>query len=158
MTVAFIGNRELVVTQTMKDKLKRVIEGLIVDERADEFLFGSRSRFNDLCYEVVTELKSVYGHIRRINVRAEYEYVGQWYIDDLLTEYERSFFPESVHGAGAKAYVERNAVMVDMCDVLLFYLDPSFVPRRGKSGTGMAVAYAARKKKRVIDFYGLLNG
>ena len=40
---------------------------------ADTFLFGSRSKFDTLCREVVTELKEQYPHIKRINYNAPHE-------------------------------------------------------------------------------------
>ncbi len=69
MTVAFIGNRELNITQKMKDELKEIVENLIVDKNACTFLFGSRSAFNDLCFDTVTELKRKYIRLWRVYVR-----------------------------------------------------------------------------------------
>lgn len=50
----FIGHREITETKGLRDKLYRIIEKLIADENVDTFLFGSKSRFNSLCYELVT--------------------------------------------------------------------------------------------------------
>ncbi len=76
--------------------------------------------------------------------------------------YEDTVFPESVHDAGTKSYIMRNFAMIDMCDLLLYYRDPSYVPhnsiRHTKSGTAIAVEYAKRNKKPTIDFFSILNG
>lgn len=45
MIVAFIGHRTINNTEALKDKLKRIVENLIVNENADTFLFGSKSEF-----------------------------------------------------------------------------------------------------------------
>ena len=98
-TCCFIGHREINVTDELKEKLRVVIECLIVDENIDTFLFGSKSQFDDLCYDIVTEIKKKYPHIKRIFVRAEYPYIDESYEAYLLESYEDTYFPKSVLGA-----------------------------------------------------------
>ena len=76
-TCCFFGHRTINETEELKSKLNEIIEKLIVDEKVDTFLFGSKSRFNSLCLELVTELKEKYPHIKRIYVRAEYPYISE---------------------------------------------------------------------------------
>lgn len=70
-TCCFIGHREINATDELKKKLCLLIEHLITEESIDTFLFGSKSQFDDLCYDIVTEIKKKYPHIKRIFVRAE---------------------------------------------------------------------------------------
>ncbi|MGN1316910.1 MAG: hypothetical protein ACI4VW_07610 [Acutalibacteraceae bacterium] len=56
-TCCFFGHRTIDETEELKAKLIYIIEKLIVDENVDTFLFGSKSRFNSLCLELVTEIK-----------------------------------------------------------------------------------------------------
>ncbi len=154
MKIAFIGHRNIVRTRELCDRLRRVVELLIEKDGADTFLFGSRGDFNSLCYEVVTELKEKYSHIRRVYVRAEYEYINRDYADYLHTLYEESFFPSEVHGAGVLSYIRRNEFLIDMCNVLVVYCDMNYNPQTGTgSGTKRAVAYAERKNKRIINLF-----
>ncbi len=53
----FVGHRRIVVTKELVKNVYFVVEHLIKNEQVDTFLFGSRSQFNDLCYEIVSELK-----------------------------------------------------------------------------------------------------
>ncbi len=99
MIVAFIGHRTINKTEAIKDKLKKVVENLIVNENADTFLFGSKSEFNTLCYDVVTELQSKYSLIRRVYVRAEYKFISEEYKRNPFKLYEFSYFPKAVQGA-----------------------------------------------------------
>ena len=55
MIVTFIGHRKLQFDNGFRQQLKELILSLIDDRNADTFLFGSRSDFNNLCLEVVTE-------------------------------------------------------------------------------------------------------
>lgn len=112
-TCCFIGHREINVTDELKEKLRVVIECLIVDENIDKFLFGSKSQFDDLCYDIVTKIKKEYPHIKRIFVRAEYPYIDESYKAYLLENYEDTYFPKSVLGAGKASYVKRNCEMIE---------------------------------------------
>ena len=78
-TACFFGHRKINETEELKSKLFEIIEKLIVDEKVDTFLFGSKSRFNSLCLELVTEIKEKYPHIKRIYVRAEYPDINEHY-------------------------------------------------------------------------------
>ena len=112
-TCCFIGHREINVTDELKEKLRVVIGHLITDESIDTFLFGSKSHFDDLCYDIVTETKKKHSHIKRIFVRAEYPYIDESYKAYLLESYEDTYFPKSVLGAGKASYVKRNCEMID---------------------------------------------
>lgn len=153
MTVAFIGHRNVWTTDELRDRLKSTLIQLIEGESADIFLFGSASSFDKLCYNVVTELKQKYSHIVRVCVRAEDEFVDESYIEEMTMSYDHSFFPMRVHGAGRMSYIRRNEAMIDDCDVLIVYCNDNYEPKRGKSGTKMAVNYAEQKHKRVINLH-----
>ena len=65
-TCCFFGHRTINETEELKSKLYEIIKKLIVDKNVDTFLFGSKSRFNGLCLETVTEIKEKYPHIKRV--------------------------------------------------------------------------------------------
>ena len=48
-TSCFFGHREINETEELKLKLTEIIEKLIVKKKVDTFLFGSKSKFNNLC-------------------------------------------------------------------------------------------------------------
>lgn len=124
----------------------------MVKENADTFLFGSKSEFNTLCYDVVTKLQNKYRSIRRVYVRAEYEFISEEYKRYLFRLYEFSYFPKDVKGAGALSYVKRNQAMIDKCDVVVAYYDDQYIPpTKTKSGTQMAVVHAIKNHKKIIN-------
>ena len=151
-TGCFIGHREINVTDELKEKLRVVIEHLITDESIDTFLFGSKSQFDDLCYDIVTEIKKKYPHIKRIFVRAEYPYIDESYESYLLESYEDTYFPKSVLGAGKASYVKCNCEMIDNSRFCIVYYKEDYTPKGRKSGTKIALAYAEKKKKTIIRF------
>lgn len=86
-TCCFFGHGTISETEELKSKLIEIIEKLIVDEKVDTFIFGSKSRFNSMCLELVTEIKEKYPHIKRIYVRAEYQDINEQYTNYLLESY-----------------------------------------------------------------------
>ena len=151
-TCCFIGHREINVTDELKEKLHVVIERLIIKECINTFLFGSKSHFDNLCYDIVTEIKKKYPHIKRIFMRAEYPYIDESYEAYLLESYEDTYFPKSVLGAGKASYVKRNCEMIDNSRFCIVYYKEDYTPKGRKSGTKIALAYAVRKKKNIIRF------
>ena len=93
-TCCFFGHRKINETEELKSKLIEIIEKLIIDEKVDIFLFGSKSRFNSLCQETVTEIKEKYPYIKRVYVRAEYPYISDDYKNYLLEADEDTYYPE----------------------------------------------------------------
>ena len=150
-TCCFFGHRKINETEELKSKLKEIIEKLIVDEKVDTFLFGSKSRFNSLCLELVTEIKEKYPHIKRIYVRAEYPYISDDYKKYLLESYEDTYYPENIIGSGRAAYVERNYEMINKSLFCVVYYDEPNSPTARKSGTKIALDYAVRHKKAIIN-------
>ena len=153
LTCAFIGHRKIEKVEGVRQNVIDTVTGLI-NEGADTFLFGSRSRFDEICYEVVTEIQKTYPHIKRVEVRASNEYLHQMYIDITLKYYEETVFPKCVSGAGYRSYIKRNQAMIDICDVLVVYYDINYKPTaKTKSGTVLAVEYARKRNKRIINVY-----
>ena len=112
-TCCFFGHRTIDETEQLKSKLNEIIENLIMNDKVDTFLFGSKSRFDDLCHELVTKLKEKHPHIKRIYVRAEYPCISDHYKNYLLESYEDTYYPEHILGSGKAAYVERNYEMIN---------------------------------------------
>ena len=154
-TCCFFGHRTINETEELKSKLIEIIEKLIVEKQVDTFLFGSKSRFNDLCLELVTELKEKYPHIKRIYVRAEYPDINEQYTNYLLESYEDTYYPEKIKNSGRAAYVERNYEMINKSKYCIVYYDEPNAPTTRKSGTKIALDYSIKKGKKIINIISL---
>ena len=146
----FFGHRTIKETEELKLKLCRIIEKLIVEKAVDTFLFGSKSRFNDLCFELVTKYKEKYPHIKRVYVRAEYPYINDNYKKYILENYEGTYYPERIIGSGKAVYIERNYEMINNSRFCIVYYDEQNLPTGRKSGTRIALDYAIKKRKHII--------
>ena len=149
-TCCFFGHRMINETEELKSKLKEVIEKLIIEENVDTFLFGSKSRFNSLCLEIVTEIKEKYPHIKRVYVRAEYPHISEDYKEYLLQNYEDTYYPKCVLSSGKAAYIKRNYEMINKSHFCIVYYDEQNAPTTRKSGTKIAYDYATKKGKEII--------
>lgn len=142
----FIGHRTIIETDEMKKRLLNEIENLIKDKNVDTFLFGSKSQFDSLCLELVTNMKEKYPHIMRIYIRAEYPVISEDFKEYLLKSYDETYFPEKIIGAGKASYVKRNYEMIDKSNYCVFY----YMQLNRKSGTKIALDYAIKREKKII--------
>ena len=147
----FLGHRKIDKPEEIQSQLTTIIEELIVDEKVDTFLFGSKSQFNSLCQETVSEIKKKHPHIKRIYVRAEYPYINESYKNYLLRHYEETYYPEKILKAGKSTYIKRNYEMIDNSNYCIFYYDEHNLPNIRKSGTKIALDYAKKRCKNIIN-------
>ena len=161
-TCSFFGHRDTPQTEELKQKVRETVERLIVEERVDTFLFGSRSNFDELCYIVVTGLKEKYLHIQRIAYLCKHEtacLVGAGVKmkqqikqltgrDVYVPEYEDIKRSDRVDSAGRASYVERNCLMIKDSNFVVVHLEEG--RNGGKSGTRLAYKYSLRQKKSMI--------
>lgn len=162
----FIGHRKFKYCPSIESSLLFTIEDLITNKNVTKFLFGSKSEFNDYCYDLVSKFKEKYPHIKRVYVRSSFPDIDESYTNYLLESYEETFFPEHIRGSGKASYVERNQEMIDKSDICIFYYNPEYTPPKRKiskntltettpkSGTKIAYAYAMKKN---IELYNIFE-
>jgi len=152
-TCCFLGHRDISETEELKVKIINIINKLITEEQVNTFLFGSKSRFNSLCLEIVTKIKEKHPHIKRIYVRAEYPYISEHYKNYLLKNYEDTYYPKKIINSGKASYVERNYEMINNSKYCIVYYDESAAPSNRKSGTKIALEYAMKHYKKIINVF-----
>lgn len=164
----FFGHREISETEELRSRLYMIVEDLIVNEKVDTFLFGSKSQFDDLCFKTVTSLKEKYPHIQRIYVRCVNQRIEGWYKDYLLCSYEDTYYPEHIANAGKASYLVRNFEMINKSHFCVAYYDEHYLPPRRKtnkrdvtdyqpkSGTKRAYEYAVKMQRKIVNVFQLL--
>ncbi|MCI9518237.1 MAG: hypothetical protein HFK08_03140 [Clostridia bacterium] len=148
----FIGHRKIENKLYLYEQIKLCVENLITKSNITIFLFGSHSEFNDLCLKVVSDLKDKYPYIKRVYIRAEYEYISDDYKNYLLTFYEETYYSEKAHNANKLVYVKRNEELIDSSNICVFYYKNNVT----RSGTTIAFEYAQKRKKKIIEIVWLL--
>lgn len=179
MRVCFIGHRTVTDAVQIRIRLMETIERLILDG-ANTFLFGSRSDFDSLCWEVVTELQAQYPNSKRVSYNVPYESAitsreERQQLEQIssklvgsavrLKDYEAAVNSQKSINATKDTYIMRNQEMIDNSDVCVFYYNKDYLPPRRKqskrhvldyqpqSGTAVAFEYAMRKKKTIINLF-----
>ena len=94
-----------------------------------------------------TLLKTKYPYIKRVYVRAEYQYINEDYRKYLLENYEDTYYPKLVENAGKLSYIKRNYEMIDRSNFCMFYYNEN---PKIKSGTKIAFQYATKKHCKSI--------
>jgi uncharacterized phage-like protein YoqJ len=162
-TCCFFGHRKIKITEELENRLKNVVEDLIVNKKVSNFLFGSKSEFDNLCLKIVTDFKKKHSHIKRIYVRAEYPFIDENYEKYLLKKYDCTYYPKQIVDAGKASYVERNYEMIDKSNYCIVYYDEKYIPQKRKnkrqnlfdyqpkSGTKIAYNYAVKKEKMIVN-------
>lgn len=163
-TCCFIGHRRIENLSEVQVKLQRILTELI-EQGVKKFIFGDHSQFNDLCYDVVSELKKNIPEIQRIKFRKDYQEISDSVKKYFLDGFEDNICPEGVAKAGKASYVERNQAMITASDVCIFYYNENYQPERRKeskrsigtyqpkSGTRIAYEFAVSKDKEIINLY-----
>ncbi|MBQ8292013.1 MAG: hypothetical protein IJX88_05885 [Clostridia bacterium] len=131
--------------------MKDVVEGLIVTQNVQTFLFGSKSEFDDMALNIVTRLKEAYPAVKRVYVRAVYPLLRKEYEEYLLELYDATYMPMRVERAGTASYVQRNREMIEKSDIVVVYYEEKYALKKGKSGTRIAYSYAKNQKKLIIN-------
>lgn len=179
MKVCFIGHRTVTDVTQVRLRLTETIEGLIV-YGADTFLFGSKSEFDSLCWEIVTELQTQHPNIKRVSYNAPHESaitsreerqqlerISSKLVGSAvrLKDYEATVNSQKSRNATKDTYIMRNQEMIDNSDVCVFYYNKDYLPPRRKqskrhvldyqpqSGTAIAFEYSKRKKKTIINMF-----
>lgn len=178
---SFFGHRNVEITEELKEKVKSIVEDLIIDHNVYTFLFGSRSNFDALCQLVVTQLKEKYNNIKRIaytcksescvleNEKKKWEEIySRLYKKEVHlcgVEEEREY--KSKYVAGRASYIERNYAMIDNSDYCVFYYNENYMPDMRKyskknalyyqprSGTALAYNHAKQKGKIIINIFDI---
>lgn len=150
----FIGHRTIENPKKVKTNIWLMVMMLLA-KGYDTFYFGSRSQFDDLCHEVVTEFKQKYPNLKRVYVRAEYPKVNKEYTDYLSQNYEDSFYADCLKDCGKLSYVIRNRMIIDASDWCVFYYNPDYEKtlNGAKSGTKLAYEYALHKGKHKTNLF-----
>lgn len=135
MTVTFFGHSD--APDTLRDKLKDVLIGLIINRGADLFYVGNNGNFDRLALSVLKELKTAYSYI-------EYRVVLAYMPTGNSAGLANTEYPEGIELVPKRfAICFRNKWMIEQSDVVVTYVV------RGYGGAAK-FAELARKKGKIV--------
>lgn len=139
MIVTFCGHRDCAQSDELRAWLYQRVEQLILDGATD-FYLGGYGAFDAMAASVVRSLKNQYPSIRSILVLP--------YLDRKVDApgYDMTTYPPLETVPKRYAILRRNQWIVDAADVVVAYV------RYDWGGAAQTLAYAKRKKKRIIQY------
>ncbi len=143
------GHSDVPITDDLRARTKAEIEKGIADG-VRIFLFGGRSDFDDLCYDLVTEAKTAAPQlgIKRVFCFAldkQLRKPPRWFV---RKEYEALECPAKDFDYWYTAIYYRNLAMIDRSDLVLMWVEA-----REDSGAYKTYKYAVKKHKRVVNLF-----
>lgn len=145
---SFFGHREIEITSELKTKLKAYIKDLINNKTVNCFYFGGFGNFDELCWQIVTDLKQTYPYIKRIFCLSDPRHQRadkrpKWIKDE---DYEEFIYLNLKFDYWYSRIYYRNCEMIDQSDYVIFY-----VTNTENSGAYKALRHAERMKKEFVN-------
>lgn len=142
------GHREIEITQNLKEKIKLTFEELIKKENVKYFYFGGFGEFDNLCWEIVSDLKKQYPDIYRIFCLSDPRHQRQskrpkWLKND---DYEEMTYLDLEFDYWYNRLYYRNCEMINRSDFVVFYVE-----HIERSGAYKAMQYARKMKKYILN-------
>lgn len=141
------GHFNVDITDDLKQRTRKEIYKAIEDG-VRIFLFGGRSDFDDLCYDLVTEKRNANPQlgIKRVfcfPLEKQLRKPPRWFSKK---EYEALECPSNDFDYWYTSIYYRNLAMIDNSDLILFCVE-----QRENSGAYKAYRYALKKHKCVVN-------
>lgn len=140
--VCFAGHRDEWRILGIEDKLLKVLEDLI-SKGYNVFYDGGYGAFDNLCVNLILQLKHKYRNIKLIKVLTYYHHNKEKY--DLPDFYDGSILPDIEEEFYKQKITKRNEWIVDNSDLLVCHIEQTY-----KSGAYRTVRYAQKQHKPII--------
>ena len=148
-TCSCFGHFDVDITDDLVARTKTEIDRAIEDG-VRIFLFGGRSNFDDLCYDLVTEKKNANS---QLNIKRVFCFA----LDKQLRKPPRWFVRKEYQALDCQtkdfeywytAIYYRNLAMIDQSDLILFWVE-----ERENSGAYKTYQYAVKKHKHIVNLF-----
>ena len=145
---SFFGHSKLNEKDNLEKMLFNEIERLIVEKGFNLFYFGGFGEFDALCYQVVSQLKSKYTHIKRVfclidEKQKNFSKRPKWLQKEVYEDFV--YFHLSFDYWYTRIYF-RNCQIINASDMVIFY-----VVNKERSGAHKALVHAINNKKDYIN-------
>lgn len=143
------GHSDVTVTEDLTERTRKEIEKAIADG-VRFFLFGGRSDFDDLCYDLVTEQKNANPQLglKRVFCFPLCKQLRKPPIWFIPKEYEAKVCPDKEFDYWYTSIYYRNLAMIDRSDLVLFWVE-----KRENSGAYKTYRYAVKKHKKIVNLF-----
>ena len=145
---SFFGHREITITEDLKERIREVLDKMIKSENFTIFYFGGFGMFDDLCWQIVTELKDKYTYIKRVFCLSDPRHQRISKRPKCLRneDYEEFVYLDLDFDWWYTRIYYRNCEIVNQSDFIMFYAKDI-----ERSGAYKIYQYAKKNKKSLIN-------
>lgn len=146
---SFFGHTKIDITDKLVNDLKILIKKLITEDNFQIFYFGGFSNFDELCWQIVSEIKQEFPLIKRIFCLSNPQHLRPSKRPKFLKEndYEEFVYLDLDFDWWYKRIYFRNIEIINKSDFVVF-----FVSNVENSGAYKAMQHAKKIKKPFINF------
>ena len=151
---SFFGHREVEITEELRTITTAEIEKSL-ELGCRVFYFGGYGDFDDLCYQIVSKLKTdkIELGIKRVYCVSQERYLWKKCRYFQREDYDEIIYLSPSFSGWYKSIYFRNCAMIDASDVVIFYAE-----QRQSSGAYKTYLYAKKKKdKKIVNLFGMFN-
>lgn len=142
------GHSKIDITDRLTQKLKQIFENLITVEKVRHFYFGGLGDFDNLCWQIVTELKEKHQDITRTFCLYDPRHKRlvkrpKWLKNE---DFEEIIYLDLDYDYWYTRIYYRNCEIINRSDFVVFYVEHS-----EQSGSCKALQYAKKQHKQIIN-------
>ena len=139
---SFFGHRFVLDIKSVKEQLKTLLEKMITQEGVDIFYLGEQGDFEIIAAEVLSELKTSYPFIQKIEILCFAEQLNR----NSKIQSDAFDYLDELDLCKRKArIIKRNQWVIDNRDILIFYVNTPY------GGAYQSYLYAKKKKKNIVN-------
>lgn len=163
-SACFIGNGK--VDLILKEKIQDIIKNL-VEDGTEIFMFGSKSEFRDVCFDIVTQFKVSNNNIKTVGCpcNGELFYLQKDKYTQEMTIYNTLNKKINVQGFDeinqfnneGLSYFDRNKNMIESSDFCVFYFKKEEHILPSKYKTRLTKLQSVNEENLVLDYAKKLN-
>jgi len=148
LSCSVFRHKEIEINYELKVSLRETFVDLITNKSVSIFYFGGFGQFDDLCWEIVTELKKEFPYIKRIYVCENETYVNRprkrpkWLKNE---DYEEIIYFSLSYDYWYTRIYYRSIAIVEHSDFNIFY-----IRNTENSGAYKIYKYAKQHNKNII--------
>ena len=139
---SFFGHRFVLEKEEVKEQLKSLAQRLIKEEDVDVFYLGEQGDFEIIAAEVLSELKTSYPFIQRIEILC---FAEQLQRNGKIKSDGFEYLDELDRCKRKARIIKRNQWVIDNSDILVFYVNTPY------GGAYQSYLYAKKKKKDIVN-------
>lgn len=147
---SFFCHRKTIITEELVCRMRELLKSLIVECNVQTFYFGGFSTFDEVSYNIVSELKQNYPNIKRVFCLYDPRHIREskrplWIKNQLYEEY--IYLRLRFDWWYTRLYY-RNLEIINRSDYVVVYAE-----EKEESGAYKALQYAIKKNKKIYNLF-----